>query len=389
MASTTLNLVGSLSVSDALVKSVSPNRYTESIEDSLDVLEVFGKIQTERYFKSLEDGLAIGDVIGVVKWNVFVFTFEETIILNDDFNKTRTLRIVLFLESTLQIVDELVIDITNFPNLSFEEFIGLTDPIIVKGTNRIEIPLFEALTITSELSLLFGIRVIDGTIDGESFKSFLQGTSGTLIAVQPLNWIFVRWGWLGEFREGIENIYKPTTTLIVPYGGGDIAAEFVNPGAFAPNIKSLVIVIELFDFEYVKDPDGDYILTKETITLVGDSMGVARTNLTIEQGAAFLRIVIYRDNNGNPVDLTGYTAKMQIRKTKDSSTVILELSTSNGLLVLGGVSGTITMALATGDTDPLDFVWGRYDLELYPDGDTTQAIRLLEGKINLSKQVTQ
>ena len=118
-------------------------------------------------------------------------------------------------------------------------------------------------------------------------------------------------------------------------------------------------------------------------------MGTAKTNLTIEQGAAFSRIVIYRDSNGDPVDLSGYTAKMQIRKTKEGSTVILELSTSDGRLTLGGALGTITIALTTADTDSLDFVWGRYDLELYPGGDTTQAIRLLEGKINLSKQVTQ
>ena len=50
--------------------------------------------------------------------------------------------------------------------------------------------------------------------------------------------------------------------------------------------------------------------------------------LYIEQGASLDFEVQYIDSNGNPVDLSGYSARMQIRPTVTSSVVYITLSSS-------------------------------------------------------------
>ncbi len=110
-------------------------------------------------------------------------------------------------------------------------------------------------------------------------------------------------------------------------------------------------------------------------------------HLTIEQGATFNPVMTWKDQAGNPIDLTGYTARMQIRATVDDSTVIHELSTTNGELVLGGVAGTITFGIPATTTASFTFQEAVYDLELTAlDGTVT---RLLKGSVYLSPEVTR
>ncbi len=389
MASTSLNLSETFPVSDTIVVVHSPEQYFESLEDNLSVVDTISEIHTERTFKNIEDGIAVGEVIGVIHLFTPIYNFEDSVILSEDFVESHTLRTINSLEDVLTLLDDISVEVLVQPRISLAEVIGLVDVITYVGTNRNYRGPSDIVSLIETFVQEFGIKTIDGTIDGESFKSFQVNDSGSLMAIPPLNQVFVRWKWAAGFKEGIENIYDPSTTLIVPSGGGETIAESINIGAIDLNVKSVVIILDLFDFEYIEDPDGDYILTKETSIIVGDSMSVAKTNLTIEQGSTFSKIVIYRDSYGDPVDLSGYTAEMQIRKTKESGSIILTLNTSNGYLVLGGIEGTITIDIPADITDALDFVWGRYDLELYPAGVTNDAIRLLEGKINLSKQVTQ
>ena len=46
-------------------------------------------------------------------------------------------------------------------------------------------------------------------------------------------------------------------------------------------------------------------------------------NLYVEAGATFSRVITYTDSSGVLVDLTGYTAELQVRETVDSATAIL------------------------------------------------------------------
>lgn len=113
-------------------------------------------------------------------------------------------------------------------------------------------------------------------------------------------------------------------------------------------------------------------------------MPAAKLNLTVEQGATYTKKLVWRDKNRRPVNLTGYTARMQIRPKVDSSQIIYELSTTNGRITLSS-TGVIEMKISATDTSTL--VSGVYDLELTTaSGDV---VRLVEGKVTVSPEVTR
>lgn len=110
-------------------------------------------------------------------------------------------------------------------------------------------------------------------------------------------------------------------------------------------------------------------------------MGAARYAIRIEQGATWKPVLTLRDT-----DLTGYTARMQIRPDIDSDTVLLELTTSNGITI-DGPAGQITLHLTDVETTALDWREGVYDLELIaPSGDVQ---RLLKGPVEVDPEVTR
>jgi hypothetical protein len=121
-------------------------------------------------------------------------------------------------------------------------------------------------------------------------------------------------------------------------------------------------------------------------------MTAAKRNFYIEQGATFtLPFIWYEgtaDAPGNPVDLTGCTARMQFRKSQKSP-LILDASSENTppQIEVGDTDGKITILLSDDDTDMLSTKSCVYDLEVeFPDG---RVVRLLEGSVTVSPNITQ
>jgi hypothetical protein len=110
-------------------------------------------------------------------------------------------------------------------------------------------------------------------------------------------------------------------------------------------------------------------------------------HITIEQGATFARTLTWRDGSGSLVNLTGFTARMQVRRTVEDATVILELTTENSGITLGGAAGTITLSASATATAALDAKPAVYDLELVSSGGVVT--RLLEGNVIISRNVTR
>ena len=107
----------------------------------------------------------------------------------------------------------------------------------------------------------------------------------------------------------------------------------------------------------------------------------------IQQGATFTKTFAWKESAGVPMNLTGYSAKMQVRKSASSPDVIVELSTVNGAISLGGALGTIAMALTATQTAAITAKAGVYDLEMTaPNGTVT---RFLAGMVEISKEVTR
>ena len=116
-------------------------------------------------------------------------------------------------------------------------------------------------------------------------------------------------------------------------------------------------------------------------------MASNRFNLSIEQGATLSLVATWKDSNGTPVNLTGYTARMQVRDNYDAANTKLSLTTENSGIALGGTAGTITITAAATATAALAAPYtGVYDLELVTGGTVT---RLLQGVATVSPEVTR
>jgi len=116
-------------------------------------------------------------------------------------------------------------------------------------------------------------------------------------------------------------------------------------------------------------------------------MTAARRNIIIEQGATFTYNLIYKDSEGTPVNLTGYTARMQVRKNVNSSDTLLDLNTENGAIVLGGSAGTIDITASATETASINSKIGAYDLEIESSSGVVK--RLVEGDVTINPEVTR
>lgn len=87
-----------------------------------------------------------------------------------------------------------------------------------------------------------------------------------------------------------------------------------------------------------------------------------------------------------PVPLTGFQARMQIRETVDSTIVLHEATTQNSQIVLDQVNKTIQITLLGNITQNFNFATAVYSLELY-NGDNV--IPFIYGNITLVQEVTR
>lgn len=121
-------------------------------------------------------------------------------------------------------------------------------------------------------------------------------------------------------------------------------------------------------------------------------------NFTCEQGSTFSRLIeieqpdLAVDPTGQTFedfDLNGYTARMQVRRTIDSSTAMVTLTTENGGLVINqapGSSNNLNIYMDNTTTATL-LNSGVYDIEIINDGG--EVSRILQGVFTVSPEVTR
>ena len=126
-------------------------------------------------------------------------------------------------------------------------------------------------------------------------------------------------------------------------------------------------------------------------------MPAGKYSFVIEQGATTTFEVQYKDSTNTPVDLSGYGARLQIRPTAESNTILLSLSSSlqadgTGLNMSGSngstpvQSGSIGVYISAYSSSLLSFSEAAYDLEIYYNATVS---RILQGCVKLSKEVTR
>lgn len=110
-------------------------------------------------------------------------------------------------------------------------------------------------------------------------------------------------------------------------------------------------------------------------------------DITILQGATFQLRIVWKDAAGALLDLTGYTARMQIRERVSSTTTLANLTTENGGITLGGTAATVDLLLSATQTGAITALRGVYDLEVVSAGGVVS--RLLAGEVEFSREVTR
>ena len=109
--------------------------------------------------------------------------------------------------------------------------------------------------------------------------------------------------------------------------------------------------------------------------------------LNIDQGANLSLEVTLRDINKTPLNLTGYTARMQLRTSYTAPEVILELTTENSRIVITPLTGVVMLLLDAVTTAALVAKNYVYDLELVSP--TGFVFRALQGEAIVSPEVTR
>ena len=136
-------------------------------------------------------------------------------------------------------------------------------------------------------------------------------------------------------------------------------------------------------------------------------MAAGRYSFVIEQGSTVNFEIQYKDSSGDPIDLSQWSARMQIRPNAASSDIICSLTStmqsdgtglnksgSNGSTpVASGSIGVYISAFSSSQfSSGSKISWdiAKYDLEILSgSGVTTYVDRILEGNVKLSKEVTR
>lgn len=87
-----------------------------------------------------------------------------------------------------------------------------------------------------------------------------------------------------------------------------------------------------------------------------------------------------------PVDLTGYMARMQIREKVGSDVVIDELTTENGKIIIDAEDASIRIEIPASTTQNYNFTTAVYSLEIIRN---SVVIPFLVGNLTLQREVTR
>lgn len=124
-------------------------------------------------------------------------------------------------------------------------------------------------------------------------------------------------------------------------------------------------------------------------------MTAARYDVTIDQGATFFAGFVWSlpgvvgesgVSVGDPVDLSGCSARMQIRAGYGKPVLVEVTTETAGEIELGGVNGSIHVTIPAGKTDLLVVRRAKYDLEVVRGG---QVVRVLAGSVAVNMNITR
>jgi len=108
-------------------------------------------------------------------------------------------------------------------------------------------------------------------------------------------------------------------------------------------------------------------------------VAAGKYDITLERGETFRRRFAYERLDGQPIVLTGYSARLRVVTDDTARAELMALTEGNGGIILYGSSGEVETYISLSGVEDLPFTQARYYLELIaPNGDVE---RILEGTI--------
>ncbi len=125
-------------------------------------------------------------------------------------------------------------------------------------------------------------------------------------------------------------------------------------------------------------------------------MAASKYDFAIEQGTSFKISLIYKDANGDPINLTNWCARL-IWKTNTNTTFVFSSENPDYNVYkfqIDEPAGKLTLMIPANTTNSFNFNTAKYDLELQsPDdlyaGGGRYTTRLLFGIVNIVKRFSQ
>jgi len=109
---------------------------------------------------------------------------------------------------------------------------------------------------------------------------------------------------------------------------------------------------------------------------------------TINQGADWYINFVYEDTDtGTPINITNYTAALQLRSLPSDTTTALSLTSPSGGITITGASGLIEVHATAVQTGAIVAGYYYYDCEITSPANVVT--RLIQGQILVSPQVTR
>jgi|TARA_B110000908_G_scaffold49685_1_gene60721 hypothetical protein len=112
-------------------------------------------------------------------------------------------------------------------------------------------------------------------------------------------------------------------------------------------------------------------------------MSAARYNLVIDQGSDFAISFTVKED-GSVKNLTGYSARAQMRTSRNATSIAATFTCT----IATPTNGTVVMSLANGASSSLTAGTYVYDLEVFT-ANNASVTRLIQGSVDLTQEVTR
>ena len=167
-------------------------------------------------------------------------------------------------------------------------------------------------------------------------------------------------------------VYVPITNISKTAPMVVTATNHGIPIGWRANISNVLGMKEANTTDYI------YATAVTTSTVTFNSVNAINYS-TYSAGSGIL-------SYNQPVSLSGYTARMQIREKITRDTIILELTSDNGMIVLDDTNKIITINIPAIFTGTFSFKTALYSLEL-ATGDIVEPF--IYGSISLEPEITR